>query len=74
MSERAQERGVPGYVVLRHRGGDRWQLVGEADRRPGHAARRARAQAVVDAAGRAAQAGEVYAVVPRSEWRVALDH
>jgi hypothetical protein len=74
MSERAPERGTPGYVVLRHRGGDRWQLVGEADRRPGHTARRARAQAVLDATGRAARDGEVYAVLPRSEWRVALDH
>jgi hypothetical protein len=74
MSERAPARGAPGYVVLRHCGGDRWQLVGEADRRPGHTARRARAQAVVDATGRAAKAGEAYAVVPRSEWRVALDH
>jgi hypothetical protein len=74
MSENAPVRGTPGYVVLRHRDGDMWQLVGEADRRPGHTARRARAQAVVDTTGRAATAGEVYAVVPRSEWRVALDH
>src|SRR5205823_4415809 len=37
------------YVVLRALGGDRWQLVGEARRRPGLPARAARAQAIADA-------------------------
>ena len=64
----------PGYVVFRELGPGHWQLVGEADRRPGHTARRARAQAIRDAAGREPEPGEVYAVVPRSEWRVALDY
>jgi hypothetical protein len=65
---------APGYVVLRHVRGNQWELVGEADRRPGHTARRARAQAVIDATNGKARPGEVYAAVPRSEWRVALDH
>jgi hypothetical protein len=64
---------TPGYVVLRHVGGDRWQLVGEADRRPGQTARAARAQAIRDAAGDEPAEGVVYAAVLRSEWRIALD-
>jgi hypothetical protein len=64
----------PGYVVLRQVGEKRWELVGQADRRPGLPARKSRAQAVLDATGGKAKPGEVYAAVPRSEWRVALDH
>jgi hypothetical protein len=64
----------PGYVVLRQVGANRWEFVGEADRRPGLPARKSRAQAVLDATGGKAKPGEVYAAVPRSEWRVALDH
>jgi hypothetical protein len=63
-----------GYVVLRQVGDDLWQLVGEADRLPGRTARQARAQAVVDATGSDPLPDEAYAVVLRSEWRVALDH
>jgi hypothetical protein len=33
----------------------------------------ARTQAILDATGGKAKAGEVYAAVLRSEWRVALD-
>jgi hypothetical protein len=65
--------GAPAYVVLRRVGEDLWQLVGEAERRPGETARRARARAVVDATAGTAEAGQVYAAVLRSEWRVALD-
>jgi hypothetical protein len=63
----------PGFVVLRHVGGDAWQLVGEAERQPGRTARAARAQAILDATKGTARDGEVYAAVLRSEWRVALD-
>ena len=63
-----------GYVVLCHVRGEEWRLVGEADRRPGLPARRSRAQAVRDVIGREKEAGEVFAVVPRSEWRNGLDH
>jgi hypothetical protein len=66
--------GKPGFVVLRQQDCGCWELVGEAARRPGLPARRARAQAVRDAAGREPRPGEVYAAVLRSEWRVALDH
>ena len=63
-----------GYVVLQETGGDGWRLVAEVDRRPGLPARKSRAQAVLDAIGREPNAGEVFAVLPRSEWRNALDH
>ena len=74
MPESKRPAGPPGYVVLRRVGDDRWQLVGEADRRPGLTARKARAQAIHDATGGRAAADEVYAAVLRSEWRIALDH
>jgi hypothetical protein len=65
--------GRPGYVVLQQVGEGRWRLVGEADRQPGKTAREARAQAIMDATGGKAKAGEVYAAVLRSEWRIALE-
>jgi ATP-dependent Clp protease ATP-binding subunit ClpA len=62
----------PAYVVLKQVAENRWELVGEVDRRPGMPARKSRAQAVRDAGGDP-ESGEVYAVLPRSEWRCALD-
>jgi hypothetical protein len=73
MAETKRAPGTPGFVVLRQVSADGWQLVGEADRRPGQTARKARAQAIQDATGGKAEAGEVYAAVLRSEWRIALD-
>jgi hypothetical protein len=64
----------PGYFVFREVSPGHWQLVGEADRQPGHTARRARARAIRDATGREPEAGEAYAAVLRSEWRVARDY
>jgi hypothetical protein len=64
----------PGFFVFREVGDGRWQLIGEASRRPGLPARKARAQAIADVAGREPEPGERYAAVLRSEWRVALDH
>ena len=61
----------PGFVVLRDAGEGRWRVVGQADRRPGLAAAAARAQAVRDASGGDPGEDEVYAVVLRSEWRMA---
>jgi hypothetical protein len=63
----------PGFVVLRHVGGDEWQLLGEIERKPGLTARAARTQAILDATRGRAKAGEAYAAVLRSEWRIALD-
>ena len=61
-------------MVFRQVGPDRWQLVGETERRPGLPARKARAQAIADATGGTPGPGEVYAAVLSSEWRIALDY
>ena len=63
----------PGYVVLRRVGEDRWQVVGEVERRPGQTARVARAQAIKDAMGRNPKQGEAFRVVLLSEWRIAAE-
>ena len=65
--------GRPGYVVLRQTGEGRYELEGEADRRPGLTARAARAQAVADVTGGTARPGGVYAAVLRSEWRISFE-
>ena len=67
-----QNRG--GYVVLQHLGDGDWRVLGDVDRRAGLPARRSRAQAVRDVLGREPTDGEVFAVLPRSEWRLSLDH
>ena len=72
MSESAAStRSAGGFVVLREVTAGHWAVVGEADRRPGLPARKARQQAVEDATGGAARADETYAALPRSEWRIA---
>jgi hypothetical protein len=63
-----------GYVVLQQAREDDWRMIGEVDRRPGLPARKSRAQAVRDVLGREPKDGEVFAVLPRSEWRNGLDH
>jgi hypothetical protein len=63
-----------GYVVLQRLGDDEWRVLGEVNRRPGLPARRSRAQAVREVLGREPEEGESFAVLPRSEWRVGLDH
>ena len=64
---------APGFVILRQVGEGRWKLLGEFERKPGLTARAARSRAILDATRGKAKAGEVYAAVLRSEWRVALD-
>jgi hypothetical protein len=63
----------PGYVVFRQVGKDRWQLVGEVDRKPGQIAKRARAQAIEDATRGKAKPGEVYRALLRSESKIASE-
>jgi ATP-dependent Clp protease ATP-binding subunit ClpC len=63
---------APAYVVMKQAAENRWELVGEVDRRPGMPARKSRAQAVRDVGGDP-ESGAAYAVLPRSEWRCALD-
>ena len=74
MPEVRPSTGAPGFYVFRRVGEDRWQLIGEAARRPGLTARRARAQAIADVAGDEPGSGQVYAAVLRSEWRIALEY
>ena len=69
----SRQRSRPGFVVLRRARENRWELLGEFDRKAGLSARAARSQAILDATQGKAKAGEVYAAVLRSEWRVALD-
>jgi len=64
---------TPGFVVLRQVADGEWRLLGEARRQPGLTARAARSRAILDVTGGEARAGEVYAAVLRSEWRVAMD-
>jgi len=60
-----------GYIVLRQIEAGHWYVVGDVDRRPGLSARASRVQAVADVAGGTPDSGSVYAVLPRSEWRLA---
>ncbi len=66
--------GYGGYVVLQRVSETGWRLLGEVDRRPGLPARKSRAQAVRELLGREPEGTEAFAVLPRSEWRVGLDH
>ena len=73
MPKLGQRPTAPGFVVLRRVEDETWQLLGEFQRTPGMTARAARSQAILDATEGKAKAGEVYAAVLRSEWRVATD-
>ena len=63
-----------GYVVLQRLREDDWRVLGDVDRQPGLPARKSRAQAVRDVLGREPTRDEIFAVLPRSEWRLALGH
>jgi hypothetical protein len=62
------------YVVLQQLSAGEWKVVGEVGRRPGLPARKSRGQAIRDVLGREPEAGETFAVLPRSEWKLSLDH
>jgi hypothetical protein len=62
------------YVVLQRTGTDEWRMLGEVARRPGMPARKSRSQAITDVLGRERKDGEIFAVLPRSEWRLSLDY
>jgi hypothetical protein len=64
---------TPTFVVLRRDLDGRWTVLGEVPRRPGVPARAARSAAILEATNREARAGETYAAVLRSEWRIAQD-
>ena len=62
------------YVVFQLIADNDWRIVGEVDRPPGVPARKGRAKVVRELLGREPDAGETFAVLPRSEWLNALDH
>jgi hypothetical protein len=68
-----RQAAAPGFVVLREARDGCWELLGEFARTPGRTARAARTEAILEATDGKARAGEAYAAVLRSEWRVALD-
>ena len=63
----------PTFVVLRREADGRWTVLGEVPRRRGLPARAARSAAILEATNGEAHAGEAYAAVLRSEWRIAQD-
>lgn len=71
MAERPQPPVQAGFVVLKQTAAGRWQRLGEVRRQPGLTAQAARTQAIMEATGGKAKAGEIYAAVLRSEWLVA---
>jgi hypothetical protein len=73
MNTEDKQASAPGFVVLYQMPDGQWRMLGEVPRKRGLTARAARSQAILDATKGAAKAGEVYAAVLRSEWRVAMD-
>jgi hypothetical protein len=61
----------PGFVVLRQTPAGHWRVLGEVRRKPGLTAQAARTAAIMEATEGKAKAGEIYAAVLRSEWRIA---
>ena len=66
-------RAKPSYVVLRQGRKGEFELVGEVERRPGRPAKASRGDAVRDALGRDPADGEIYVVLPCSEWRLGFN-
>jgi len=71
MREMPSKPTPPSFVVLRETADGAWEFLGEVRRKPGLAAQAARTQAIFEATAGKAKAGEVYAAVLASEWRVA---
>jgi hypothetical protein len=73
MNTKGKQSSVPGFVVLQQLANGKWKMLGEVPRKRGLTARAARSQAILDATKGAAKAGQVYAAILRSEWRIAMD-
>ncbi len=73
MAAGASGASAPTFVVLRREPDGRWTVLGEVPRRRGLPARAARSAAILEATNGEAHAGEAYAAVLRSEWRIAQD-
>lgn len=73
MNTKGKQVSAPGFVILRQRPDGQWQMLGEVPRKRGLTARAARSQAILDATQGKAKAGDVYAAILRSEWRIAME-
>jgi hypothetical protein len=73
MDERSAVGPTAAFVVLHQLENGQWEVLGEIARRRGLAARAARTAAILEATDGAAKAGETYAAVLRSEWRIAME-
>ena len=73
MNTKRKQGSAPGFVILQQLPDGKWQMLGEVPRKRGLTARAARSQAILDVTKGAAKAGEVYAAILRSEWRIAID-
>lgn len=73
MDTKGKKVSAPGFVVLHKMPNGQWNLRGEVPRKQGLTARAARSQAILEVTHGAAKAGEVYAAILRSEWRLAMD-
>jgi hypothetical protein len=73
MNTKGKQASAPGFVVLQEMPDGKWRMLGEVPRKRGLTARAARSQAILDATKGAAKAGEVYAAILRSEWRIAMN-
>jgi hypothetical protein len=73
MNPKGKQASAPGFIVLHRMPDGQWRMLGEVPRKRGLTARAARSQAILDATRGAAKAGEVYAAILRSEWRIAMD-
>lgn len=73
MHTKRKQTSAPGFIVLHQLQDGKWQMLGQVPRKRGLTARAARSQAILDATKGAAKAGEVYAAILRSEWRIAMD-
>jgi hypothetical protein len=73
MNTKGKPVSAPAFVILRQMPNGQWQMLGEVSRKRGLTARAARSQAILDATNGTAKAGEAYAAILRSEWRIARD-
>jgi hypothetical protein len=73
MNAKTKKPSAPGFVVLNKLPNGQWQMLGEVKRTSGLTTRAARSQAILEATNGKAKAGETYAAILRSEWRIAMD-
>jgi hypothetical protein len=71
MSEARRKPRLPSFVVLRETRTGTWKFLAQVRRKPGLGAQAARTQAILEATRGRAKAGEAYAAILASEWRVA---